>query len=201
MNIRRVIGSVALALTLGLIIQPAADAATRPKQLPLTAYTVTVVAPDAPATVCDYNEIHCGYIGVSATFSGLDKFPRPTGPAGFLQGSVDVTRVYGCQSATGKRLHRYDTKVSGTEGLNARRGQPFILPATGNTFTTSTFAFLTDRQPGNCPAGTTSMIYRIVATNVRLELVSYSEIPSGTYKAPARAQWVGAVPNPILAVS
>jgi hypothetical protein len=199
---RRVLGLLFLATTLGLAIQPAAAAAApRPKQLTLTTTTVTIVAPDAPATVCDYNELHCGYINISATFSGLNKFPRPAGPAGFLQGSVDVTRVYGCQSAAGKRLHRYDTRVSGTEGLNSRRGQPFLVPPTGDTLATNTYAFLTDRQPGNCPTGLTPMIYRIVATNVRLELVSNSEIPSGTYKAPYRAQWIGAVPNPTPAAS
>lgn len=199
-KMRRVVSAVVMALTLGVVVQPAAEAAApQPKRLTLSSYTVTVMAPDGPATVCDYNQTHCGYIAVQATFSGLSRvsLPVPGGYEAGLGGSIEVTRVYGCQDARGKRLHRYDFTVSQTEGMNTRRGMPFQFPRTGDTVSATTYAFLTDNQPNNCPAGTTAMIYKITAKQARLDFSSYlPEIPSGTYRAPSRAQWVGAVPTP-----
>ncbi|MEO5834510.1 MAG: hypothetical protein ABIR83_14220 [Nakamurella sp.] len=204
MMMRRVLGSMALAVTLACTALPAAEAAAPAlKKLSLTSYTMTVGAPDAPATVCDYNEIHCGYLGVEATFAGLNRLPRPAGaygpPEAGLYGAVEVTRVYGCQTDAGQRLHRYDTRVSETASLNTRRGSGLRFPRTGDTVTATTYAFLTDAQPGNCPAGTTPMIYKLVAKQVQLELDAYvPEIPDGRYRAPYRGQWLGAVPAPTV---
>lgn len=200
---RRVLGSVALAATLALTALPATSAAATPapKKLSLSSYTVTIGAPDAPATVCDYNQIHCGSVAVQATFAGLDRLPRPAGevgpPEAGLYGTVQVTRVYGCQNDAGKRLHRYDTTVTETATMNTRRGSGLKFPRTGDTVTATTYAFLADAQPGNCPAGTTPMIYKLVAKKVTLELDSYvDEIPDGSYRAPYRGQWTGVVPTP-----
>lgn len=204
---RRVLGSMALATVMAVTFTPtAAQAAPTPKKLTLNSYTVTITPPESPATVCDYDRINCGYIAVSATFAGLDRFSRPTGevgpPEGNLSGTVEVTRVYGCQNADGKRLHRYDTTVSETAQLNTRRGTGLRFPRTGDTVSSTTYAFLDDRQPGNCPAGTTPTTYKIVAKQVRLELDSYvDQIPGGSYRAPYRGQWTGAVPTPTPAAS
>lgn len=204
MSKRRSLVSVLLAVGVGLTVPAVAEAAPVPQELTLTSYTATVVGPNAPAEVCDYSQINCGYLAVQATFSGLDRFARPTDPIGppegGFSGSAQVRREYGCADAGGKRLHRYDRSVTEVVGLNTRRGSGFKIPRTGDTLTSTTYAFLADLQPGNCPAGTTATTYKIVATKIQLALDFYVEgFPDATYKAPARAQWVGAVPAPLVA--
>ncbi|WP_111766226.1 hypothetical protein [Nakamurella deserti] len=212
MSKRSVLAASIAALLLGVVAPAAAEAAPAPAPAPapakltLASYTASVAAPEAPAELCDYNFLQCGYLTVEATFSGLDRFPRPAGevgpPEGGLSGSAEIRRTYGCAAETGKRLHRYDTTVTETVGLNTRRGTGFTVPRTGDTLTATTYAFFDDRQPGNCPAGTTATTYKIVAKKIELELDFYVDgLPAATYKAPARAQWVGAVPTPTPAAS
>lgn len=199
--VRRVFMSLLAIVALLLGGQAVAEAAPL-RPLWLANYTVSVWAPVAPASQCDYNWINCGTVAVQATFAGVDRASwRPTGdpmgPEGNLSGTVQVSREYGCQNAAGKRLRSYDRTVTETAYLNTRRGTGFTFPRTGDTVTATTYAFLSDRQPGNCPAGTTAMTYKIVAKQTRLELSSYlNGVTSGTYVAPARGVWVGAVPTP-----
>lgn len=207
MSARRSLATFVAVLAVSLFAPAMAEAAPAPKKLTLATYTATVGAPNAPAEVCDYNQINCGLLAVEATFTGLDRFPRPTGevgpPEGGLYGSAEIRRTYGCASETGKRLHRYDETVTETVGLNTRRGTGFRVPRQGDTLgPVTTYAFFDDRQPGDCPAGTTPMTYKIVASKISLELDFYVDgLPAADYKAPARAQWVGAVPTPTSATA
>lgn len=210
MTIRRVIGSFALATTLAFTVLPATQAAAAPAPVPaaptlktvsLHSYTVTVGEPYAPATACDDGQINCGYIEIQATFAGLSKLARPATPAspreGNLSGTVEVLRTYGCQDAAGKRLASYDTVVAESAYLNTRRSSGLSFPRTGDTVSATTYAFLTDAQPGNCPAGTIAMTYKILPRNIQLALEStVKEIPGGSYRAPTRSKWIGAVPAP-----
>ena len=205
MSKRSVLAVSIATLVLGVLTPAVAEAAPAPKKLTLTSYTAAVEAPQAPAEVCDYNFINCGYLSVEATFSGLDRFPRPDGSAiqdGGFSGTAEIRRTYGCENADGKRLRSYDRTVTETVGLNTRRGTGFRIPAEGDSFSTTTYAFFDDAQPGNCPDGTTAMTYKIVAKKIALELDFYDNaLPDATYTAPARAQWVGAVPAPTPAAS
>jgi hypothetical protein len=203
LQMRRVLGSMVAAVVLALTAQPAAAQAAPPvKKLSLSSYSVTITPPSAPGTVCDYNWFNCGFVSISASFDGLDRFPRPEGPIGSrpegdLAGTIQVSRVYGCADASGKRLHRYDRTVSETAGIGSRRGTGFRIPRTGNTVHANSYAFLLDAQPHNCPAATTAMTYKLVVKQVRLELDMYvPEIPDGSYKVPSQVRWIGAVPTP-----
>ena len=175
--------------------------ASSPPRLHLDSYAIDVFAPLSPASVCDSGSLlNCGGVAVSTTFSGLTGRARPApGPAQTnLVGSVRVARVYGCQTSAGRRLHRFDRRIEQTFRLDTRRGFGFSVPASGDTLTATTYAFLSDSQPGNCPGGTQGMTYAIRATNVKLRLVSlWAPIPSADYRAPGRAQWRGAVPAPV----
>lgn len=197
--VRRVFMSLLATVALLLGGQAVAEAAPL-RPLYLASYTITAGAPQAPATVCDYNWIMCGYVSVQATFAGLDRASwRPTGPAGpeaLLNGTVQVSRGYGCADSAGQRLRRYDRTVTETASLGLRRGAPVQFPRQGDTLTATTWAFLSDAQPGNCPAGTTPTMYKLVANNVHLELVSLVTESTGSYRAPGRSQWTGAVPTP-----
>lgn len=181
--------------------------ATPLKPLRLANYTISVQPPVAPAVACTYQFINCGYVAITATFSGLDRARwRPTDdqpgpPQGNLSGTAQVSRVYGCANTKGKRLRGHDRTVTETVSLNTRQGTGLRFPATGDTVTATTYAFLADRQPGNCPAGTTAMTYKMVASHTQLELDSYIDgFATGTYRAPGRAQWIGAVATPVPAV-
>jgi hypothetical protein len=205
--LRRVLGSMAIAVTLAVTSQPAAQAAATPTpELKLTSYKVGVASPKTPATVCDYNYIDCGMVAIEATFKGLNKLPRPAGefgpPEAELSALAEVTRVYGCADVRGKRLRDYDRTVSETAVFGTRRNSGLKFPRTGDTVSGTTYAFLDDKQPGHCPAGTTAMTYKITAKAIEVSLYSYvSEIPSADYKVSRRAQWTGAVPTPTGAPS
>lgn len=62
---------------------------------------------------------------MSADTTGSD-YPGPAGEYGPLKagpcGAAEVSRVYGCQSANGEQLHRYDTTMS--ESSRARLSEP-----------------------------------------------------------------------------
>lgn len=204
---RRVLVSLAATLALLLGGTGAAEAA-RLRPLWLANYTITAGAPDAPATQCDDNWIMCGYVSVEATFAGLNRASWrpgpdvPPRPEASLDGTVQVSREYGCQNSAGKRLRTYDRTVSETANLGLRRGIPISFPREGDTVKATTWAFLADRQPRNCPAGTTPMMYRLTAKNVTLKLTSYvNGTTTGSYRAPGRSVWVGAVPTPTSAVA
>lgn len=205
--IRRIL--VCLAAIAALLIGGPAVADAAPlKPLRLADYTVSVWAPVAPTTRCDYNWIDCGAVQITATFAGLTQasWLPPGDPAwreGDLSGTVQVSRDYGCQNPAGKRLRAYDRTVTETAFLDTRRGMGFSFPRDVDTVTATTYAFLIDRQPGNCPAGTTAMTYRIQARNIQLQLSSYINgvAASGTYWAPKRGEWIGAVPTPTPVVA
>ena len=194
--------TVALMLAWALPAEAAA-----PKRLRLDSYSLLIWAPPAtPGTACDSgSQLYCGYVSLSTVFSGLNGRDRPTlygPPYGNLVGTVHVVRVYGCQNAQGKRLKAYDTTVAADEMLNTRRALGYTIPLTGDTITPTTYSFLPDRQPGNCPAGTQGMTYSIKARGTKLELVSgWASIPDANYSAPGKAQWTGAVPAPIHAAA
>ncbi len=192
------------AVVLLMFCAPRAQAAAI-KPLRLVSASLSVAPPISPATACDEGSaLNCGYVIVSAVFSGLDGRARPTPGAlvGDLLGTARVTRIYGCQDQRGHRLHRYDRTVTHEEGLDTRRGTGYLIPVAGDTLGATTFAFLPDRQPGNCPAGTTAMTYRITASHLRLEIQSFwGPIPNATYKVHGRAHWCGAVPTPTPAAA
>lgn len=191
-----IVGVIAVLLSsLGTMPAQAAQS----KRLKLASSSVTVAAPVSPADACDYVQINCGAVAITTTFSGLTGRSRPTEPGvnGALSGTAHIVRSYGCESGEGRRLHRYDRRSDETAVVNMRRGTGFHIPAQGDKMTVITYAFLTDLQPGNCPAGTTPMTYSIKADHVRLQLVStWASVPSADYSVRGRAEWRGAVPTP-----
>lgn len=194
--------AVTMMLTMAGFGVASSAASTTSTRLYLTEYTISLVGPKAPAHNCDTFGWDCGYVAVTATFGGLNRLStRPQFVEGAmharLMGTVQVSRTYGCQSATGFRRHGFDRTVTESVRLDNRRGIGFAIPPDGDTVGSVTFGYFPDRQPGNCPAGTTAMTYRIVAKQTRLELNSYvDQIASHTYGAPGRGQWIGAVPTP-----
>lgn len=174
--------------------------AAQPAPLVLSSYVIQVAAPNAPATKCDTgSELHCGYVSVAASFSGLSGRSRAGSDFydGELTGIVHVVRTYGCQSTSGHRRKKYDRVVALDVPLETRRSTGFHVPAEGDQLNITTFAFLLDAQPGNCPPHTQAMTYKIKASHVRLMLTSYvPSIPSAAYSAPGQAKWKGAVPTP-----
>lgn len=190
---RRVLGSAVLALLLVLTVQPAAEAAPA-KQLKLVSFTVTISPGDSETPNCDPTQAgHCGYLTTQAVFKGLGKYPRSAETvysAGNLNGSIEVTRTYGCRDANGKRLHRYDQKVFTTEGLTNYRGGGFNIPATGDTLTSINYVFLQDRLPADCPAGTTPALYKITTGKAQLTLeFRVPGFTNGAYRTSTHAKW------------
>ena len=191
-----------------LLAAGALPAEARPRHRPapnLEAYSISVgppvaVEPGSAGDRCSYNETNCGVVAVELHLSGFDQLPQPDGlPRNALSGTARVTRVYGCESEGGRRLHRYDRRVSALESLNTRRGAGFPVAEAGETITAQTFAFLGDRQPGNCPAGTQAMTYRISASDVQLDLVVYSSpATERSYALRGRSTWRGAIPTVAL---
>ncbi|WP_420121981.1 hypothetical protein [Nakamurella sp.] len=200
--IRRIL--LSLLATIALLLGGASIAEAAPlKPLYLAKATISTGVTEYPVPVCDYNSFSCGYVSVAATFAGLNRAPwRPTGPEypeALLNGTVQVSRDYGCADSSGKRLRQYDRTVNETAQLGVRRGAPVPFPREGDTVTITTWAFLSDSQPGNCPAGTTPTMYKLVAKHAKLELVSLVTDTTGTYCASGRSQWVGAAPTPARA--
>lgn len=199
MSIRRFWAGTGTAVALAFGLPLTAQAAASPP-LPLKSYAVQVNAPTSPATACDDNQINCGWIEVTATFGGLNAHPRPAGPGGGpeggLSGTLQVERSYGCQSG-GRRLAGYDRTVTESAFVNSRHGTGFSVPRGGDTLTTTSYVFLDDKQPHNCPAGTTPMTYRIITRYLQLDLDFYVDgIPDGSYIVANRTSWSGAVPTP-----
>lgn len=197
--IRRIL--LSLLATIALLVVGASVAQAAPlKPLHLATSTITTGVTEYPVPTCDYNFFSCGYVSVQATFAGLNRASwRPTGPEGLealLNGTVEVSRDYGCADSSGKRLRQYNRTVKETDSLGLRRGAPISFPRTGDTVTATTWAFLSDAQPGNCPAGTTPTMYKLVAKQAKLELVSLVTDTTGTYRAPGRSVWVGAAATP-----
>lgn len=197
--IRRIL--LSLLATIALLVVGASVAQAAPlKPLHLATSTITTGVTEYPVPTCDYNFFSCGYVSVQATFAGLNRASwRPTGPEGLealLNGTVEVSRDYGCADSSGKRLRQYNRTVKETASLGLRRGAPISFPRTGDTVTATTWAFLSDAQPGNCPAGTTPTMYKLVAKQAKLELVSLVTDTTGTYRAPGRSVWVGAAATP-----
>jgi hypothetical protein len=193
------LGGCALVIA---VASPAAACTPKPRPLVLSSYTVVVSPPANKPNGCDYYAVSCGDAGVQATFRGLAGRDRSgstsTRNDGDLVGTIRVTRVYGCANAAGRRLHRYDRRVIKTNSMDTRIGSGYLLPAKGNTFKSSTYAFLDDAQPHNCPTGTTAMIYKLIARHAVLTLKStVPSIPVHTYRAPGVARWVGAVAAPV----
>jgi hypothetical protein len=200
---RRAVRIAAATALLPLSLLPAQTASAhtvRPQPLYLSDYSVGI-APPTLGPSCDLgSQLNCGFVIVSANFQGLDgRGPRPTNTPedGDLTGTVRVTRTYGCQQPDGKRLKGFTRKISEIAPLETRRAFGYSIPAAGNTLSVSTFAFLLDNQPGNCPAGTQPRVYRIRAHGAKLVLRSdWAPVPSKNYSAPARAEWRGSVPTP-----
>jgi hypothetical protein len=196
---RRVAFGGVLVVLLSFCGPPAQARPVRP--LSLSSYTMSVISPNATASICDQGSwLNCGYVQVAAQFAGLEGRERPAdpgAPSGNLSGTVHVSRIYGCQKGT-KRLTGYDRRVNEDVYLNTRRGLGFSTPASGNILTVTVYAFLLDAQPRNCPKDTQAMTYEIKAAGVELQLQSVSApFPSAHYSAPGMARWCGAVPTPI----
>jgi hypothetical protein len=194
MSRRRSLATFVAVLAVSLCAPAVAEAAPAPRQLELRSFTVDIDPGDSQAPGCDPTRAgSCGYITTVATFTGLDGYARPSETqysAGNLDGSIEVTRTYGCQDATGNRLHRFDQKVATTEGLTNYRGGGFNIPATGDELTSINYVFLSDRMPGNCPAGTTGTLYKITTGKVRLATVFRVEgFTDGKYKASTHGKW------------
>lgn len=197
--------AVAAALALGG--QAAAEAApAKPAALRLASYDLSVSGPTASGPACGDYFPECGTVHLSVILGGLNRVPgRPTGdfgpPEANLTGAARVTRNYGCQDATGKRLRSYDRTVTETVTLDTRWSFGFTFPRTGDTAPVDVYAFLADRHPGNCPSGATATTYRITAgLTGPLELTSYVDtIASRTYCAHDHARWTGAFQAPASA--
>jgi hypothetical protein len=199
--------AAAALLAFSAVPASAAETAPAPAPLSLSGYSVTISAPPATAATvasapnCDTRQrLFCGYVVVDASFSGLGDDVRPVSqaPAGWLAGTISVTRGYGCQNPGGRIVHRFDRTVTETVPLAPRAFGGFPLPATGDVLNTAVYAFLPDSQPGNCPASFTSVNTSITAKGAKLTLTSYSEsFVGGTYTAPRRATWRGVAPTPI----
>jgi hypothetical protein len=196
-----------LAISLAtLTAVPAAAAAPAPRPLRLANYTISVAGP--PSTIpaqtsgaaCDQgSRLYCGSVAITAVFSGLNNRARPQSPAPSvnLRGTVTVTRGYGCTDRAGRINHRFDRIVRESAPLNTRRANGASIPPTGDTLTLTTYAFLTDRQPFNCPSGYKAVNTAIVAEGAKLVLDSYFEsVPTARYDAPRRAVWTGIAPTP-----
>lgn len=196
--IRRIL--LSLLATIALLLGGATIAEAAPlKPLYLANSTISTGVTEYPVPTCDYNFFSCGYVYVQATFAGLNRASwRPTeeGLDALLDGTVEISRDYGCADSTGKRLRKYDRTVNGTASLGVRRAMPVSFPKEGDTVTITTWAFLSDAQPGNCPAGTTPRLYKLVAKHAKLELISLVTQSTGTYRAPGRSVWVGAAATP-----
>lgn len=197
-----------LAATLVLSAPPAHAETTAPTPLTLESATfeATVSAPPpGQPLVCDgTNFVFCGFVAINVEFSGLDGRERPApgdSPVPLsASGTVDLTRVYGCATAQGRRLHRYDTKVVERDVVvNSRRGIPYSVPA-GDTLRVGIYGLLLDAQPGNCPRGTTPRLYRLVAKHAEVVLESrWAGLPaSTTYAIPGQARWDGSALTPQL---
>ena len=198
-------GVLAVALTVLSTVPASAADTTTP--LRLTGYTTTVTGPPATTSpfsdpACDSgSRLFCGSVAVVATFAGLEGTPRPTTaqPDTNVTGSVDVIRTYGCTDRAGRLLHRFDRVVRETVGLNTRRGLLTNRPSTGDTLTVTTFAFLSDSQPRNCPQGTTAVNTSIIATGANLSLnPPRTAFAGATYALPRWAWWFGVAPAPDL---
>jgi hypothetical protein len=207
--LRRFIASaVTAAALLALVAAPASAADTVPT-LRLVSATVEIAPPPAVAVPvsswpnCDSgSKLNCGYVVVDATFAGLGDSARPDfiGRHGDLTGSVNITRTYGCKNPGGKIVHHFDRTVTETQSLNTRRQLGLTIPATGDTLGGTTFAFLYDSQPGNCPKNFTPVNTSIVVSGVKLSLdVRFGTIIGGTYDLKKSASWYGVAPGPIAA--
>lgn len=204
-----VTGILAISLATLTALPAAASTASAPSSRPLRLanYSVTVSGP--PATIpqqtsgaaCDVgSRLYCGSVAISATFSGLGNRARPANPGPptiNLKGTVNVTRTYGCTNGSGRVVHRLNRTVRETAELNTRRAMGTSIPPTGDTLTMTTYAFLLDKQPSNCPPGLKPVNTSIVASGAKLVLDSYFEsVPDATYNAPRRAAWFGVAPTP-----
>jgi len=199
-------GIVALTLAC-LTALPVAATAAIPGAGPirLVDYQSQIGAPPAVAPpqqnepACDVGtRLYCGSVIITANFAGLNGHIRPQnpGPAVNLYGTVDVIRTYGC-AERGKVIHRFDRTVRETAILGNRRNFGSSLPATGDTFSITTFAFLSDRQPFNCRGRLTPVITSIVARNAKLTLDFYSPLEFDVkYNAPMNVSWSGMAPTP-----
>jgi hypothetical protein len=185
---------------------PATASAPAPAPLRLANYSVAVAGP--PATVpqqqsgaaCDQgSRLYCGSVAITATFFGLGDRARPQSPAPSINllGTVSVTRTYGCANQAGRVNRRFDRTVRESAELNTRRANGASIPATGDTLTLTTYAFLVDRQPFNCPPGFKAVNTSIVAKDAKLVLDSYfASVPTATYNAARAASWSGIAPTP-----
>jgi hypothetical protein len=214
--LRRLSASAVLAAVLFAVTAvPASAADAAPAlaaPLTLTSYTVGVAGPPETAATltsapnCDSRQrINCGFVVLEASFAGLTDSPRTQrqiqGQAGYLGGTINVTRTYGCQNPGGKLVHRFDRTVTETLSLAPRGAGGFTIPATGNTLSTGVFAFLPDSQPGNCPKNFIPVNTSIVASGAKLIVTSSAPLSfgSGDYDAPKSASWYGVRPTPIAA--
>lgn len=199
---RRISALTVLVVLLSSWALPA-DAGTG--RLRLTSSTVTPVVqlqPDAPVLCDAANFFACGYVDVEAAFSGLAgrALPGPGDDPRLLNagGTASIARTYGCRTAAGKRVRRYDRTVREDVTMNTRRGIPLMLPEE-DPLQVQVYAFLLDAQPGDCPAGTEARMYRFTVRDVTVELESrWPSVPSSTYRIRGRAVWNGSVPTPAL---
>ena len=103
-------------------------------------------------------------------------------------------RDYGCVTAAGRRLHRYDTRVVEPAAFNGGPGKVFTLVADNDSTPVTLVLTLEDKQPGNCPSGTRAALFRIVVKKVDVTLVAFTKPElRTTSRLPDRWRWSGAI--------
>lgn len=199
------VAAAAAAVVLAIPGPPARADAPAPVEAPqLRAYSIDISPPTPPSPPpfnrCDGDNLnYCGVVAIQATFSGVAGLPRPTTsfPNTDLNGSARVRRDYGCESPAGRRLRKHDRRVAAIEPVTTRRGFGFLLPPEGDEVTATAYALLRDRQPGNCPAGTRPMTYKLTVSRVRLTFELKGDQPATwNYALQGYAVWSGAVALP-----
>jgi hypothetical protein len=187
--------AILLGAVLGVFSAPALSAQAATPAPHLDTYTVNIIQPTAPdpdhIVGCTNQVFNCGYVSVAATFSNLEMLSTGSSTNdGNLQGTARLTRVYGCQTPSGRRLHRYDRRVVETAVFNTRNGFGFRLEPGQQTLNVVTYDFLSDAQPGNCPSWTQATQYSMKVDRLELNLIDFGVDPVAQYDYRVRGTWI-----------
>lgn len=172
-----------------------AEAAPQPQ---LDSYVVTIAQPLAPTPPalagCDQNLVNCGLLSVSTRFSHLEGLTTDDDQLfaqSNLEGTARFTRIYGCQTRSGHRVHKYDRKVVDKAAfLNTRRGMGFRIEPGSTTVDVTAYHFPPDAQPGNCPAKLQATQYALKISHLGLDLVDRGPDPDVKYHFELSGTWI-----------